>query len=297
MDTRHLRAFVAVAEKGNFTRAALDLAFAQSTVTAQVQALEREIGVDLFDRLPNGVRLSSAGERFLPYARRILGLTTEARQVSNPGEELSGTLVIGAMESITAYRLLPVFEFMHLRHPGVRLSMRPSLFLETEDAVRSGSFDAGFVVDARTSLAGLDSEVLCEEPLVLVASSTHKLVGERGLDLSQLRQCRVVSTEPGCAYRDAFEQVLRTPGADPFPLLELGTIDAIKRSVSSGMGIALLPRVAIAADLKAGNLVCLDWQPPFTVYTQLVWRRGQRLLPALAAVRDAARRVIDEQNA
>ena len=127
MDTRHLRAFVTVAEKGNFTRAAIDLAFAQSTVTAQVQSLEREIGVDLFDRLPNNVRLSSAGERFLPYARRILGLTSEARQVSNPSAELSGTLVIGAMESITSYRLLPVFEFMHLRHPGVRLSMRPSL--------------------------------------------------------------------------------------------------------------------------------------------------------------------------
>jgi len=296
MDTRHLRAFVAVAEKGNFTRAASELAFAQSTVTAQVQSLEREIGVDLFDRLPNSVRLSSAGERFLPYARRILGLTMEARQVSNPGEELSGTLVIGAMESITAYRLLPVFEFMHLRHPGVRLAMRPSLCLETEEAVRSGSFDGGFVVDARTSIPGLESEVLCEEPLVLVASVTHKLVGERDLDLSQLRQCQVVTTEPGCTYRDSFEQLLRTPGAGPFPLLELGSIDAIRRSVSSGMGIALLPRVALASDLEIGNLACLDWQPPFTVYTQLVWRRGQRLLPSLAAVRDTARRVISEQN-
>jgi DNA-binding transcriptional LysR family regulator len=297
MDTRHLRAFVTVAEKGNFTRAALDLAFAQSTVTAQVQSLERELGVDLFDRLPNTVRLSSAGERFLPYARKILGLTLEARQVSNPDEELSGTLVIGAMESITSYRLLPVFEFMHLRHPGVRLSMRPSLCLETEEAVRAGSFDGGFVVDARTSIPGLDGEVLCEEPLVLVASATHKLVGESDLDLSQLRQCRVVSTEPGCTYRDSFEELLRMPGAEQFPLLELGTIDAIKRSVGSGLGIALLPRVAIASDLEAGDLVCLDWQPPFTVYTQLVWRRGQRLSPALAAVRDAAQRVIAEQNA
>ncbi|MFF0476694.1 LysR family transcriptional regulator [Streptomyces sp. NPDC004284] len=293
MELRLLATFEKVADVLSFTRAAAELGYAQSSVTSQVRALESSLGVDLFERLGPRIRLTEAGERLLPYARRMADLAEEARTAVAATAEPSGPIAIGTMESLTSYRLPPLLEYFHHRHPKVRPALRPTLGDETRRALRQGTYDLGFLMEPETEHEGLESEVLATEPLTLVAAPDHPLADRTELSTADLASTPLVGTEPGCAYRDLFEAELRE-WAPPF--LEFGTIEASKRAVASGLGIALLPRVAVAEELAAGTLVPLPWEAPFTLFTQLAWRRGKRLPAHVRLFVEQARRLVSEQR-
>ncbi|MGW0121588.1 LysR family transcriptional regulator [Streptomyces sp. NPDC003327] len=280
MELRLLATFEKVADVLSFTRAAAELGYAQSSVTAQVRSLESSLGTELFERLGSRIRLTEAGERLLPYARRMAELAEEARQAVAATAEPAGRIAIGTMESLTSYRLPPLLEYVHHRYPKVRLALRPTLGDATRRALRAGTYDIGFLMEAETEHEGLDTEVLAGEPLALVAAPGHPLAGRAGLGTADLAETALVGTEPGCAYRDLFEEALAAAGppeAGRPEFLEFGTIEASKRAVASGLGIALLPRITVSEELASGQLVALDWEAPFTLFTQLAWRRGKAL--------------------
>ncbi|MEV8590204.1 LysR family transcriptional regulator [Streptomyces sp. NPDC051180] len=293
MELRLLATFEKVADVLSFTRAAADLGYAQSSVTGQIRTLESSLGVELFERLGSRIRLTEAGERLLPYARGMAELAEEARTAVAASAEPSGPIAVGTMESLTSYRLPPLLEYFHHRYPKVRLTLRPTLGDETRQALRQGTYDVGFLMEPETEHEGLESEVLAPEPLVLVAGPDHPLAGRTGLTGADLAGAQLVGTEPGCPYRDLFERELRE-WAPPF--MEFGTIEATKRGVASGLGVALLPRVAVSGELASGALVALDWEAPFTLFTQLAWRRGKRLPAHVRLFVEQARRLVSEQR-
>jgi DNA-binding transcriptional LysR family regulator len=296
MELRQLVTFQRVATLLSFTRAAEELSYAQSSVTTQIRTLESSLGVELFDRLGGRIRLTPSGERLLEYAEQILALTEEARADVTGHDGPSGSLVIGTMESITSYRMPPLLELFHYRYPKVRLSLRSSPCAETFRALRQGAFDIGFLVEQETERQGLETVVLAQEALVLIASPQHPLVGRKEISLADLRAASILATEAGCAYRDLLEDELRgaEKDAEEVSFLEFGTIEAIKRGVASGLGIALLPAVTVANEQERGELVSLPWQPPFTVYTQLAWRSGKRLSRELRLFIQQAARLLQE---
>ncbi|MEU4036225.1 LysR family transcriptional regulator [Streptomyces collinus] len=293
MELRLLVTFEKVAAVGSFTRAAAELAYAQSSVTSQVRALESSLGTELFDRLGSRIRLTEAGERLLPYARQIIELTEEARTAVTGAGEPSGTLTVGTMESLTSYRLPPLLEYFHHRHPGVRIALRTTIGDETRQALRQGTYDVGFLMEEETGHPGLESVVLAVEPLALVAAPGHAMAG-RPLATADLTGQSLLATEPGCAYRDLFERELTASA--PVDFLEFGTIEATKRAAAAGLGIALLPEVTVAAELAEGSLVRLAWEPPFTLRTQLAWRSGRRLATHVRLFVEQARRLVSEQG-
>ncbi|MGO4634314.1 LysR family transcriptional regulator [Streptomyces sp. 2RAF24] len=291
MELRLLVTFEKVATVLSFTRAAAELAYAQSSVTAQVRALESSLGTELFERLGSRIRLTEAGTRLLPYARQIIELAEEARAAVTATDEPAGTIAVGTMESLTSYRLPPLLELFHHRYPKVRLTLRPTLGDATRRALREGTYDLGLLMEPETRHEGLESEVLGEERLVLVAAPGHPLADRTDLTASDLAAQPLVGPEPGCAYRDLFESHL-APHSPSF--LEFGTIEASKRGVAAGLGIALLPRITVAEELASGALTALDWEPPFTLFTQIAWRRGKRLPPHVGLFVERARRLFRE---
>ncbi|MCX5604481.1 LysR family transcriptional regulator [Streptomyces phaeochromogenes] len=298
MEIRLLVTFEKVAAVLSFTQAAAELKYAQSSVTSQIRALESSLGVQLFDRLGSHIRLTEAGDRLLPYARQIIELSEEARAAVVGTEEPSGTLTVGTMESLTSYRLSPLLELFHHRYPGVRLSMRPTLGDETRQALRQGTYDVGFLMERETEHAGLEVTLLAEEPLALVAAPGHPLAGAAvsAVSTADLVREPLLATEPGCAYRDLFEEELNTRSAEPVSFMEFGTIEATKRAAAAGLGIALLPAVTVAEELADGRLVALPWEPPFTLRTQLAWRSGKRLPAHARLFVEQARKLVAEQG-
>ncbi|HET6356658.1 LysR family transcriptional regulator [Streptomyces sp.] len=296
MELRLLVTFEKVATVLSFTQAAAELKYAQSSVTSQIRSLETSLGTELFDRLGSRIRLTEAGERLLPYARRIIELSEEARVAVTGADEPAGTINVGTMESLTSYRLPALLELFHHRYPQVRLSLRPTLGDETRQALRQGVYDIGFLMERETEHAGLETEVLTAEPLALVCAPTHPLADAAKLATVDLADIQLVGTEPGCPYRDLFEEELRRRNGAPPPFMEFGTIEATKRGVAGGLGVALLPRMAVREELASGTLLALPWEPPFQLYTQVAWREGKRLPRHVRLFIDETMRLVREQE-
>jgi DNA-binding transcriptional LysR family regulator len=296
VEIRLLVTFEKVAAHLSFTQAAAELKYAQSSVTSQIRSLESSLGTELFDRLGSRIRLTEAGERLVPYARRIIELSEEARAAVVETDEPAGAITIGTMESLTSYRLPELLELFHHRYPRVKLSLRPTLGDETRRALRHGVYDIGFLMERETEHTGLKSEVLAPEPLVLVAAPGHPLAGARELTTADLADAQLVGTEPGCPYRDLFEGELRERTGAPPPFMEFGTIEATKRGVAAGLGVALLPRMTVRAELTSGALVALPWEPPFRLHTQVAWREGKRLPRHVRLFIDETVRLVREQE-
>lgn len=146
MESRHLFTFLVVVEAGSFTRAAQQLDYAQSSVTAQIQALEAEIGLPLFDRIGRRIVLTDAGRRLLPFAQEISKIHEMAKNALRPEADMAGSLKIGAPESLAAFRLPEVIRHYRQRYPQVQIVLKPGQCWELRDLVRSGELDVAFLL-------------------------------------------------------------------------------------------------------------------------------------------------------
>src|SRR5215467_6046520 len=147
MDLRQLTTFRTLARTLSFTRTAAELNYVQSNVSAQMQALESELGVRLFDRLGRRVAMTDAGGRLLDYANRVLTLVEEAHTVVAAADEVAGTIIISAPESLCTYRLPPVLSELHARHPHLQIVFRPGPVAGLRRRVMAGEVDVAFLLD------------------------------------------------------------------------------------------------------------------------------------------------------
>lgn len=242
--------------------------------------------------------MTSAGVELLPFARNIINLTEKARKAITMNGEPHGKVVIGSAQSLTDYRLLPLIEYMCWRYPSVQLSIHSRNTLTNLDAVRDGQLDCAFFIGAIEPREGLETTVLCPEPLVLVSGPSHVLTQRSEITDDELSRTTVIRAENGASYHDLFEQSVGLDDADSrSPALELDSIGAAKRAVAAGLGVALLPEVSVAAELADGRLVRLPWSPSFRVYTQFGWRQDNSTNPAITALVSAAAQVVSDQVA
>jgi DNA-binding transcriptional LysR family regulator len=304
VELRHLETFRAVARELSFSRAAAGLGYVQSSVSAQVAALERELGVPLFDRLGRRIALTEAGAVMLDYAERLLDLAREAGDaVADAGVgrgEISGSLRVSAPETLLTYRLPGLLTVFHEAFPRVRVSLQPTavgrLVGSTRRALEEGRIDIAFVLDVPSvDVEGLSAELLQEEEVSVVAPPGHALAASDLVAPSDLGGETVLLPEApqsGCAYRGRFERQFAEGGVVPRETLEFQSIEAIKRCVSAGMGVTVLPTVAVEAELSAGDLSELGWKEPILVGTLMAWNGTRWGSPALRAFLETAREVL-----
>lgn len=293
MELRQLATFRMVAETLSFSRTAQALNYVQSSVTAQMQGLEEELGVRLFDRLGKRVALTDAGTRLLPYAEKLLSLSEEARCAVVGGDIPMGTLTITAPESICTYCLPEVLSQFRKRYPQVRLRFRPSSFSDIRRSVSEGEVDLAFIIEERQSSTALMIEVLAPAPLHLLVSPDHHLAGYASVSWRDLEGEQFLLTEAGCAYRNALERGLNEAGLRISTHLEFEGIEAIKQCAIASMGIAFLPALTVERELESGSLVMLNWEDQqFSALVQMLWHKDKWLSPALQAFLEVARDVL-----
>src|SRR5258707_1961106 len=259
MEFRQLATFRMVAETLSFSRTAQALNYVQSSVTAQIQGLEEELGVRLFDRLGKRVALTNAGVRLLPYAEKILNLSEEARSVVGGGDIRTGTLTITAPESICTYCLPEVLSQLRKRYPQVRLIFRPSSFADIRRTVSEGEVDLAFMVEEPQFSRALMIEALAPAPLHLLVSPDHHLASRCSVSSRDLEDEQFLLTEAGCAYRNMLERGLNEAGLHIFTHLSFEGIVSIKQCTIAGMGIAFFPAMTFTRELEAGRLVVVNW--------------------------------------
>lgn len=293
MDFRQLKTFQMTARVRSFSGAAEILNYAQSTVSSQIQSLEQELGVQLFDRLGKQVSLTNAGQRLLGYAEQILKLGDEAQQVIAGSEIPAGTLTIGAPESLCVYRLPPVLRRYRDQYPQVRIALQPGSCLDLRRSSRDGQIDIVFTLEPLVRSEELHVEVVRAEPIVLLAHPDHPLTGRTEVYATDLRDEPVLLTEATCSYRKLFVDALASADVRPGTELEFNSVEAIKQCVMAGMGIAVLPRVAVARELAEGSMAALDWAgPPLSVVMHLIWHKDKWISPAMQAFAEMVREML-----
>lgn len=276
----------------NFHQAAEQLHCVQSTVTAQIQALEDDLGVRLFDRLGRRVVLTDAGTRLVAYAERLLNLADEARLAVSRREEQVGTLTISATETLCTYRLPSVLHRFRSRYPQVRIVFFALAYSELRQAVAEGTVDLAFVMENLISGAALHTEPLCTEQIHLVASLDHPLAQRRRVWPADLEKETVLVTEAGCSYRVQFQHQLNTAGVQPASVLEFNSIEAIKQCAMIGLGIGVLPAVATSTEISQKKLVALPWSgQPIRMVTQVIRHNQKWVSPGIQAFLDVVKEV------
>jgi DNA-binding transcriptional LysR family regulator len=314
LELRQVETFRTVAEELSFSHAAAKLGYVQSSVSAQVATLEQDLGVPLFDRLGRRIALTEAGAVMLSHSRRLLALAEETRvAVADAGVgwgEVAGSLAVSAPETLLTYRLPRLLALYHERHPRVRLSVRPSavgrLVGSARRALEEGGVDVAFVLDEssggrsdgrrddRPPAAGLEVEDLVEERIAVISPAAHTLASSPHVVPSDLAGETLLlpeAPESGCAYRGQFERQLGADGVVPPEKMEFQSIEAVKRCVAAGMGVSVLPYVAVEGELRSGELSALAWGGAFDVRTRMAWHGERWQSPALRAFLEAAREV------
>jgi DNA-binding transcriptional LysR family regulator len=290
MELRNLHTFLAVADALHFTRAAEALGYAQSSVTAQIQALEAELEVPLFERLGKRVALTPAGERLQAYARRLTALEEELKTAVPGTAEPAGLLRVGSAESLCAYRLPRFLKRFRERHPRVRMVFNSGADADLRRDVAAGTLDVAFFMDPTPRDDGLAVQLLRVEPIRVVALPDHPLAGKPLVTPQDLAGEPILHTEQHSVYRIQFDRVMLAAGVTPQVCLEFTSIEAIRQCTLAGMGIAVLPEMAVAPDLRLGKLVALPWvDPDFHVLDQMAVHKDKWLSPALAAFTAMAR--------
>ena len=250
MEMHQLRYVVAVARNGNFSRAAEQCHVAQPSLSQQIQKLEEELGERLFDRMKREVKLTTAGNVFLRRAVKILEEVDAAkRETSDARSLLHGTLVVGVLPTIAPYLLPEVLIAFSQKFPGIETEvhedttshlLKQVLAYEVDIALASRPID-----DAR-----LQVRDLFEEELKLALPPAHRLTRKRSLRISDLRDEQLIVMKPGHCLGDQVLNFCERSDVRPKISFRGTQLETIQALVCSGIGISLIPAMAIRSDRK-----------------------------------------------
>ena len=274
MDISQLEVFLAVARERGFSRAADKLYRTQSAVSQAVRKLETEIGEPLFDRSSRDGLLTDAGRVLQEYAERLLNVRENAREALAELRELQkGKLVIGANEFTALYLLRVLAEFGRL-HPAIRIMVQRSLGSRIPDDVLRHNCEFG-VLTYDPEDPELASVVVYSDELILVVPPQHPLARESRVSIPQLGAESFVAHIVSSPYREKVLQAFKRYKTPLHMGVELPTLQAIKRFVAMGSGVAFLPEISVEDEIARGELVRIPVQE-LNVHRQLrlIYRRS-----------------------
>ncbi|WP_260928282.1 LysR family transcriptional regulator [Novosphingobium sp. 9] len=289
MELRHIRYFLAVAEEGNFTRAARRIGIGQPPLSQQIRDLEDEVGVALFRRVPHGAELTDAGRAFLASVRHIpeqAGAATVAAQRAARGE--TGSVRIGFTGSAAFNHRVPAsIRTFRRQHPDVVLALEEANSNLLATALREGRLDAVFLRPEAIDRSDLDIHVLEKEPLIAALASS-RMPNEDGIQLASLAEdLFIVTPKPlGPTIFDATIQACRNAGFEPKLGQSAPQIASVIALVAAEMGVALVPAAMSEVTVKGVNYHAIVDDLP-SVELAIAVRRGERSAAVLAFLKQA----------
>jgi LysR family transcriptional activator of glutamate synthase operon len=284
MELRHLRYFEAVARHSHVTRAAAELHIAQPALSKQISQLEAELGVALFDRVGRNVRLTEAGEALLPHARSVMAQVEAARAEMAERIGLSkGRATVGTPPTVGIQLLPAVLADFSRRYPGIELRLHEAGVQTLLDLLETGLTDVAIVTLPVEDTALTVTHLFTEEMVVAVWRG-HRLAGEQHVKLCDLADERWVLSPDNYELREATLTACQQAGFTPNVVLDGGETDTLLRFVAAGIGIALVPRLAVLSTPDLVTLHVCDQQLHRSL--GLVWRSDRIASPAARAMRE-----------
>lgn len=286
MEIKSLKTFVTAAKLGSFAETAKQLDYAPSTITSQIQLLEDELKVKLFERLGKRISLTHAGQTLFGYAQRLIDLSDEAFSVVS-GAVPRGTITLGIAESLAIIRLSQVFGIYHQLLPNVEFDLKFGPCSEFKSFLRKNTIDAAIMYDQETIEPDLVMEASYPESMVLVCAPPHTLAKKQEIYPNDLANETLIISESGCGYRNILENMMIGAEIRFRSVISVSSLQAEKQFTANGFGVCLLAKNAVREDLDEGRLIALPWKgPEFHISTQIVYHKDKWVSPALRVFLD-----------
>ena len=265
MADRRLQVFHAVARYLSFTKAAESLFMTQPAVTFQIKQLEEQFNTRLFERGHGKITLTPAGEIVFEYAEKILDLSSEMEtRIGEMTGKMRGPLMVGASTTIAEFMLPRILGEFNSLYPQVRTRLTVANSESIENRIAEHTLDVG-LVEVQTKNPNLLSEVCCDDELQVICTPDYPLNGMRSVTPKLLLDYEFISREPGSGTREVSDTYFREAGVSPErlkTLMELGSLEALKGVVGTGLGFAIVSRASVGKELQLGGLVAIPLDPP-----------------------------------
>ncbi|MEZ5796527.1 MAG: LysR substrate-binding domain-containing protein [Paracoccaceae bacterium] len=285
---KQFRYFEAVARHGHFGRAAEACSISQPALSMQIKELEETLGVPLLERAVRQVRLAAFGEVFLVHVRKVLVAVDEMESLARAASgTLSGRLRLGIIPTIAPYLLPAIIARLTALFPGLDLHPRETITPRLLEEVMDGRLDAA-ILALPVSEPGLTELPLFSEPFVLVRPQTD--AGKPMPPLDRLGEMRLLLLEEGHCFRDQALSLCRAPTGRPREILDGSTLSTLVQMVGAGIGITLIPEMAVAIETRSAPVMTsrfADPQPTRSI--GMVWRRSNPFEPHLRQVAQVVR--------
>jgi len=281
VEIRHLITFQTIVEIGSYTGAASKLGYTQSTITSHIQALEHEIGGELFSYVKRNLNLTHLGRELIPLSEDLLSTHEQIKNMKSI-HEVKGVLTIAAPESLTISRLGPILKEYSLRYPHVKIVVKNGTCGQNQVDLISGRVDVALMVYPQLNLEKCIHYSLVEEEIVLVGSKD----GPNDFDEYRKNNANYffITNEEGCSYRTMFEKHLLKHDIESFQTMDLWSIEAIKQLVMSGLGFSALPYITVKDEVTSGKLKILRHSEQFeSIYSHMLIKKKKWLSPAVEA--------------
>lgn len=277
IDIQELMFFQTVAKCGSFLAASHKLDYAQSNISTKIQQLEQKIQTPLFYRHNRGITLTPKGEVFLQYADQILKLLDDAEKSMKDTETASGSLSIGALETIAQVHLPELLSAYHKSCPDVQISIRTGISTHLINGVLERELDAAFIAGP-VSHPELEYQSFTKERLILAAPFGIASMKELDLENNTL-----LVFPYGCYYRSLLECLLQDHDITPKAILEFNSIGSLVSSLYAGLGIALLPESILLSHESCNGISILELPDKYSsVITNLVYRKDSYMTTAFS---------------
>jgi DNA-binding transcriptional LysR family regulator len=293
MELRHLEYFVAVAAELNFSRAAQRIHVVQSALSASVGRLEKELGVELFDRSKRQIALTAAGEVFLEHARDVIHTAHRARtSVDAFRDQLTGTVTVGTLMSWGTLNLPAALQEFRNSHPLITVRLRQSLTGSAGHltAIADGRMDLALVSIASPGSQLVALRELMREPMVFVCDSSHPLADRRRVELTDLAGHDFIDFPLGWGIRQRLDAGFADAGIHPVSAYEVADYAITAELIRHRLATTILP-TSVAN--RFPDLRTVSLHPPITWTLSIAYAASQHASPAINALIDTLIRHVD----
>lgn len=282
MELKYLCTVKKIIETGSYQGAAAALNYAQSTITFQIKQLERELSVQLFEKNGNRMELTQQGKEILPLIDNVLFSVEELCCYGNNESEIRGSLVVALPETLVTYQMQPVLKAFKEKAPHVKLSIQVMNCYSITDQMINGNISLAIHYNVGNYPKSITTKEIGTYPLVLVSSPNLDELSRDFITPNQKKSLCHIQNDPNALYLKFLHQYLRQKNITLETELEVWSIEAIKRSVMSNLGVALLPRFTVDDELRQGLLseVPIDLQDS-TITAMCVYNKNKWKSPAM----------------
>jgi len=286
IDFLGLQAFLSIAQRGSFQRAAAHLNLSQTAISHRMRKLEDELGVKLFARTTREVTLTRAGIDFLPKAQKAIAeLEQSFDELKQQGAKRRDRLDIACLPAFAVHYLPPILRRFHEVHPGVEVRIFETPSAAIAELVGSGEVEFGLSMIS-TNRWDLDVETIGEAPLALACPAGHPLAGKRAVTWKELRDTPLIRVGTKTAIRSIIDDTMSAARLTPNWQYEVQHVETAVHLVEAGLGLAVALNFDVALH-RGHGLVAVPLRSPKVVCSYgLVTRRGMPLSSSAAAVRD-----------